>query len=504
MRHEHLRLVEEAQVSDSAVSVTQPSSEVDSEEVLVSTTTNSSSKAAQATTALELPELRISDLLGEVTVSDLQIDLAKEILASLKIDRRRSFFRTSINEVKITIPAGVSDQQAAEALNRYFVRSFPEIGRDAVNVVSFVTALKKHASHTENTNQPRQIRIRPLVNGNKPLHQDAHAALLRARRETVATPWEQALIGAAIACQTGGGDIFNSLMVRGNVDGVGVVTDSLEGITLVQILNDEEQECLPVSSKRRPNLAESLTFLQDKSSERDPAARREAYLDVAGEIISSVSVEKHVFPRTPRIKSIQLTVPPGVSDQCAVQALEIYYRSLFPGIDTRMLFSEPVSGSQKSSQAKGDQGSQIKPETIENSGGTPADQDGIPEDLAVQPLAARQIRLVPVVRNTIDRDRAGQEQALLEAGLHFAPRSHQRIAAAAYACVTQGGDLFEGYTARGEESNLALEAKSNDSKKCVAGFLDSAVYDDERDSRLAASGESIKQNALASSRRSRR
>jgi hypothetical protein len=139
----------------------------------------------------------------------------------------------------------------------------------------------------------------------------------------------------------------------------------------------------------------------------------------ADRILESFSIDKEKF--------VSLVIPSYISDEDAMHALNMRFRELFPEEHRAAIYEAHL-------------------DRILNAG------DGSGRR-AREP---RVIKLIAVVPSTTKMTRDQQAVALQRKGLMFAHPIEQALAAAAFACKNNGGDLFEGLYARGSVPGFAL------------------------------------------------
>jgi hypothetical protein len=139
----------------------------------------------------------------------------------------------------------------------------------------------------------------------------------------------------------------------------------------------------------------------------------------ADRILESFSIDTENF--------VNLVIPPGVSDEDAMHALNKRFRELFPDAERAAIYEGDL-------------------DKILNAG------DGSGRR-AREP---RLIKLIAVVPGTTKMTRDQQAKVLQQKGLKFPHPIEQALAAAAFACKNKGGDLFEDRYVRGSVPGFAL------------------------------------------------
>jgi hypothetical protein len=124
---------------------------------------------------------------------------------------------------------------------------------------------------------------------------------------------------------------------------------------------------------------------------------------------------------------VNLVIPPDISDQDAMHALNSKFRELFPDKKRAAIWEEHI-------------------ERILSCG------DGY----STTRSGRREIKVIGVVDGTVRKNRENQGKVLTQKGLVFSHPIDQALAAAAFACRQQGDDLFEGNYVRGSVPGFAL------------------------------------------------
>jgi hypothetical protein len=136
-------------------------------------------------------------------------------------------------------------------------------------------------------------------------------------------------------------------------------------------------------------------------------------------ILESFSIDTENF--------VNLVIPPGISDEEAMRALNARFRELFPEKNRDAIYEDRL-------------------EDILNAGAGSGRRAREP----------RVVKLIGVVPDTICMTRNQQAEALQRNGLTFAHPIEQALAAAAFACKNDGGDLFNQLLVRGSVPGCAL------------------------------------------------
>jgi hypothetical protein len=165
----------------------------------------------------------------------------------------------------------------------------------------------------------------------------------------------------------------------------------------------------------------------------------------ADRILESFSIDKE--------KCANLVIPSYISDEDAMHALNKRYRELFPEKNGDAIYEAHLN-------------------VILNAG------DGSGRR-AREP---RVIKLIAVVPSTTNMTRDQQAEALQRKGVTFPHPIEQALAAAAFACKQDGGDLFNNLVVRGSVPGFAL-VTGRLRGVCVAGS-----YVDRDNFNVAASG----------------
>jgi hypothetical protein len=166
----------------------------------------------------------------------------------------------------------------------------------------------------------------------------------------------------------------------------------------------------------------------------------------ADRILESFSIDTENF--------VNLVIPPDISDEDAMHALNKRFHELFPGkapvfiheIDMEAILS---AGAGSGHRARG----------------------------------PRVIKVIGVVLETQGMTREQQADALQRKGLTFAHPIEQALAAAAFACKNQGGDLFKTLSVRGSVPEFALI-----NAPPFAGVVSGSFEDADDGDGVAASG----------------
>ena len=138
-------------------------------------------------------------------------------------------------------------------------------------------------------------------------------------------------------------------------------------------------------------------------------------------ILESFSIDTENF--------LSLVIPPGISDEEAMRALNARFRELFPDAERAAIYEDDL-------------------DAILNAG------DGSGRR-AREP---RVIKLIAVVPGTTNMTRDQQAKVLQQKGLKFPHPIEQALAAAAFACKNNGEDLFNDLIGRGSVPGFALNA----------------------------------------------
>jgi parvulin-like peptidyl-prolyl isomerase len=142
-------------------------------------------------------------------------------------------------------------------------------------------------------------------------------------------------------------------------------------------------------------------------------------------ILESFSIDTENF--------VNLVIPPGISDEEAMRALNARFRELFPDAERAAIYEDDL-------------------DAILNAG------DGSGRR-AREP---RVIKLIAVVPGTTNMTRDQQAKVLQQKGLKFPHAIEQALAAAAFACKNNGGDLFNDLAVRGSVPGFALYTHQDD------------------------------------------
>jgi hypothetical protein len=145
----------------------------------------------------------------------------------------------------------------------------------------------------------------------------------------------------------------------------------------------------------------------------------------AERILQSFSVDEKGF--------VNLVIPPDISDQDAMHALNSKFRELFPKKRRAAIWEDAI-------------------EAILSCGGPSSTNRS----------GRREIKVIGVVDGTKGKNREDQGKVLLEKGLVFSDPIDQALAAAAFACKQEGDDLFEYKWVRGSVPGFALDTDPYD------------------------------------------
>jgi hypothetical protein len=165
----------------------------------------------------------------------------------------------------------------------------------------------------------------------------------------------------------------------------------------------------------------------------------------AERILESFAVDEKGF--------VNLVIPPDISDQDAMHALNSKFRELFPDKNRAAIFEEHIE------------------QILTCGGGNSTNRSG-----------RREIKVIGVVDGTVRKNREDQGKVLTKKGLVFSHPIDQALAAAAYACKQEGENLFEDKLVRGSVPGFALGTNQN------AGVGVAGYSDDHDRSIVAASG----------------
>jgi hypothetical protein len=148
-----------------------------------------------------------------------------------------------------------------------------------------------------------------------------------------------------------------------------------------------------------------------------PAAAR---LSINAErILESFAVDEKGF--------VNLVIPPDVFDRDAMHALNSKFRALFPDKKLAAICEDAIEA------------------ILRCEGADSTNRSG-----------RREIKVIGVVDGTVGKNREDQGKVLTEKGLVFSHPIDQALAAAAFACMQEGEDLFEDKWVRGSVPGFAL------------------------------------------------
>jgi hypothetical protein len=153
-----------------------------------------------------------------------------------------------------------------------------------------------------------------------------------------------------------------------------------------------------------------------------PAAAR---LSINAErILQSFSVDDKGF--------VNLVIPPDISDEAAMHALNSKFRALFPDKNRAAIYENQIQ------------------QILTCGGASSTNRSG-----------RREIKVIGVVDGTAEKSREDQGKVLTQKGLVFSHPIDQALAAAAFACKQEGEDLFEDNYVRGSVPGFALDTNLN-------------------------------------------
>lgn len=140
-----------------------------------------------------------------------------------------------------TIPAGVTDVGAMKAINKYFRKNLPGLGRDAIDPreLEWLENLpKEFPEHCQKRDysKARQITIEGVVTGTKNERWLDQADVLKQRSLVISDPRDQFIAAALHACNHRGADLFQGLGGRCSVPGAMVMSSINEnGVSVVKL-----------------------------------------------------------------------------------------------------------------------------------------------------------------------------------------------------------------------------------------------------------------------------
>jgi hypothetical protein len=180
------------------------------------------------------------------------LDIAKEMVDSYAFDERTGVFT-------FTVPAGVTDVEAMNALNEYFRTNHPSFNRDAVYARALDGWEKLPNEFSEYCQerdyvQARQIRVTGVVQGTKGEYRATQERVLMEASLVFADPRDQALAAAIHACKHEGEDLFQGSSVRGSLPGFVVGTWQDVGVGVIRYPDDYRADGVAASGSPSPEL----------------------------------------------------------------------------------------------------------------------------------------------------------------------------------------------------------------------------------------------------------
>jgi hypothetical protein len=153
------------------------------------------------------------------------------------------------------------------------------------------------------------------------------------------------------------------------------------------------------------------------------------------------------------METVSLTIPADISDRDAMHALNSKFGELFPKKRRAAICEDDIE------------------EILSCGGASSTNRSG-----------RREIKLIGVVDGTVYMNREDQGEVLTQKGLVFSHPIDQALAAAAYACMRGGKDLFGDKIVRGSVPGFALRTGQN------AGVFVNRFRGDDDFNDVAASG----------------
>jgi hypothetical protein len=144
-----------------------------------------------------------------------------------------------------TVPAGVTDVGAMQALNEYFRKHHARFDRDAIFAedLEWFEKLPQEfpdCAQERDYSQARQITITGVVDDTEAETRTTQESLLREKSLVFSDPRDQALAAAIHACKYNGEDLFKDFWVRGSVPGVALYRNEFSGAYVLGCSDDDD------------------------------------------------------------------------------------------------------------------------------------------------------------------------------------------------------------------------------------------------------------------------
>jgi hypothetical protein len=136
---------------------------------------------------------------------------------------------------RLTVPGGVSDLEALQALNACYVNVFPASTRGIISDRYLTWFADQKDVCARKVSESREIAIHLDVPDTCSVDRTTQQAVLLSKNLVFADPIEQMLIAAAHACTRDLGLPFPYLYLRGSDPGVALRRDRIEGFILVAV-----------------------------------------------------------------------------------------------------------------------------------------------------------------------------------------------------------------------------------------------------------------------------
>jgi hypothetical protein len=185
--------------------------------------------------ALKVEAAAFKDLRASIPEGELRVLQAEQILSSLRKEQLGFFERLYKPEVwNLTIPASVSDVEAMQALNTYFLKNFGSVfNRGIIYPPDYDWYVQVGGAGERDASLPREIRISPVIRATEGQPIQRQEAILAQKGMRPALPIEQVLVIAAYACNNAGSDLLRGQVVGCSVSGWRMSTNPINAIRLM-------------------------------------------------------------------------------------------------------------------------------------------------------------------------------------------------------------------------------------------------------------------------------
>ena len=179
----------------------------------------------------------------------LTLEIAQTLLSSYK-------FNKAVGTATFTIPAGVSDPQAMNALNELFIKNYPELNRGAIDpgaqkiLEELPNSFPNYCQHRD-ISKKREVIVRVIAPETLGNSRDTQGANIKENGEQFSDPRDQAIAAGIHACQEKGANLFGIIVVRGCVPGFAVWASSTYGIKVFRNLLNTGRSDIAASSSPR-------------------------------------------------------------------------------------------------------------------------------------------------------------------------------------------------------------------------------------------------------------